>query len=87
MIFTAKIIPNCKAFGICFDSEKNEFKIHLKSRPENGKANQELIKELRKLCKSEVRILKGNTSRKKTIEMNCDPTWFNSLKSNSNSLK
>jgi len=87
MIINAKVIPNSKGFGICFDSEKDLFKIHLKSRPENGKANLELVKVLRKLCNCEVRILKGKTSKSKVIDLDCSAAVLNSLKLNSNFLE
>ncbi|MEK6972749.1 MAG: DUF167 domain-containing protein [archaeon] len=87
MIINAKVIPNSKGFGICFDSDKDLFKIHLKSRPEEGKANLELVKELRKLCNCEVRILKGKTSKNKAIGLDCTADMLNSLKLNSNSLE
>jgi len=42
--------------------------ICLKSRPENGKANAELINELSRLYKS-VRIVSGKSSRNKLLQI------------------
>ncbi len=41
--------------------------VYLKSQPEKGKANQELLKILKKHFKKEVRIKSGFTSKNKTI--------------------
>ncbi|HLD85688.1 MAG TPA: DUF167 domain-containing protein, partial [archaeon] len=45
-----------------------EWKISVRSAPENNKANIEIIKELSKMYKS-VRIVSGLKSRKKVIEV------------------
>ena len=41
--------------------------VYLKSQPEKGKANKELLKILKKHFKKEVRIKSGFTSKEKTI--------------------
>ena len=87
MILNAKVIPNSKRFLICFNKEKDEFKVHLKSKPENNKANNELVKELKKICKCEVKILNGANSRNKVIGLDCNAAVLNSLKLNSNSVE
>lgn len=43
--------------------------VSLKSLPEDGKANEELIKVLRKHFKRNVKIKSGFTSRRKIIEV------------------
>jgi len=48
---------------------ENEFKVFLKSVPENNKANLELEKILSKYFKKQVKILRGKTSKKKVVEV------------------
>ncbi len=60
---TAK--PNSRAFNAMID--ENRIVICLKSRPEDNKANIELIKELKRLLKKEVSIVSGEKSKKKKL--------------------
>jgi len=49
-----------------------EFRVKVKSPPEKGKANKEVIERLAEyfsISKSQVSILRGHTSRKKIIEI------------------
>jgi len=46
-----------------------EYKVFLKSPPENNKANIELIKLLSKYFKTHVRIIRGNKSHEKIVEV------------------
>ena len=49
---------------------ENEYKVSLKSPPENNEANLELIKILKKHFKAkEVKIIFGRTSRRKRVEL------------------
>ena len=50
-----------------FDKERNAYKISIKAKPENSKANIELIKFLSKELKKKVRIVSGFKSREKII--------------------
>lgn len=55
-----------------FHVENNEIKISLKSKPELGKANRELIKSLSehfKVSSNKIKILSGFSSRKKVVEI------------------
>lgn len=52
-----------------FDEKREAYKVNLKSAPEGGKANLELIKLLRKKFRKEARIVSGSTSREKTVEL------------------
>ena len=55
-----------------FHVENNEIKISLKSKPELGKANRELIKSLSehfKISTNKIKILSGFSSRKKVVEI------------------
>lgn len=50
----------------------NEITVSIKSRPERGKANMELIKKLSKhfnVPEGNVKIISGLTSRKKMVEI------------------
>lgn len=47
----------------------NDYKVFLKSPPEDGKANGELLRLLKKEFKKDVKIKSGKTSRNKIIEI------------------
>ncbi|HLD80072.1 MAG TPA: DUF167 domain-containing protein [Candidatus Nanoarchaeia archaeon] len=49
--------------------ENGKLKLYLKSVPEKGKANTELIKFFKKNHKLSVRITSGESSREKVIEV------------------
>jgi uncharacterized protein (TIGR00251 family) len=46
-----------------------EYKVWLKGRAEDGKANLELLKMLKKYFGKDVRIVSGFTSRNKVVEI------------------
>jgi uncharacterized protein (TIGR00251 family) len=48
---------------------KTEYKVFLKKPAEENKANIELLKILKKYFKKEITLLKGRTSKNKTIEV------------------
>ncbi len=50
----------------------NKYKIFLKKSPEDNKANIELLKLLNKHFNSEVKIIKGKTSKEKIIKVKDD---------------
>ena len=62
-----KVIPNSGRFLI--KRKDGEVRILLKSKAEANKANVELLKELRKRLKKEVRLISGSRSRKKILEI------------------
>ena len=67
IVLNLKIIPNSSHFKIVeFDEEKNFLKIKIKSRPQKGQANLELVKELSKIF-GEIKIISGQNSRNKKI--------------------
>ncbi|GEM_PF-1097646 len=68
-----KVIPSSKRFDIEMN-ESNKLKVYLRSAPIKGKANEELLKNLRNIFKCKVEIVRGFTSNKKTlkIEKSCD---------------
>lgn len=71
IIIDVKVIPNASKTGACLDAS-NKLKIYLKSPPEDGKANRELIKYLAKALgttAAAIDIIAGATSRTKKIKI------------------
>lgn len=71
LIFIIKVVPNAGRHGWQLD-KSGILKCYLKSLPEKGKANQELIKLLAKALKIElnkIEITAGATSRNKRIKI------------------
>lgn len=69
---TFKIIvkPNSpKNKIIKFDKEKQAYKVEIKAKPEQNKANIEIIKFFSKLLKKKVIIIKGLKNKEKTIKV------------------
>jgi len=65
-----KVIANSKQQKI--EEKDGILKVHLRSPPVKGKANEELIEALGeqfKVKKSSIRILKGQTSKIKEVEI------------------
>ncbi len=59
---------NAKNNSINFDEELNLYRVSIKSKPENGKANLEIEKFLSKYFKKRTKIKSGLKSKRKTIE-------------------
>lgn len=79
-LVNAKIIPNSSKFEIMvFDHERNELKIWVKSKPENNKANLELVQKLSKQLQKKVIIEKGFQSPRKILRIFGTPTVFEKL--------
>ncbi|MBW2978441.1 DUF167 domain-containing protein [Candidatus Woesearchaeota archaeon] len=55
---------------IKWDNNKKALRINIKSAPEKGKANQEIIKFFSKLFKKKISITSGIKSREKTLSIN-----------------
>jgi len=71
MLYNIKVQPNAKKNKI-FEEKDNFLKIKICAIPENGKANDELIKFLSKhfkTTKTNIKIIKGKTSKNKTVEI------------------
>ncbi len=65
-----KVIPNAKKNKVL--EENGEFKVYVKDSPIDGKANKALIELLAqhfKVKKGVVRIIRGEKSREKVIEI------------------
>lgn len=71
VILEIKVIPSSGRQSIEYDATLGILKCHLKSPPENGKANEELRKFFGKLTgigSQAISIIRGETSRKKLIK-------------------
>ena len=68
MIIKVKAKPNSKEQEIIKISE-NEYKIALREKAEDNKANIELLKLLKKYFGKEAKIVKGLKSRNKIVEI------------------
>jgi hypothetical protein len=71
MILKIKVKPNSKTQGI-ENLGNHDYKISLKSKPEDNKANLELLKLLKRHFKVElgdIKIIKGLKSKNKIIEI------------------
>jgi uncharacterized protein (TIGR00251 family) len=68
-IFKVIIKPDSSVNEIVgFDKNKNAYIIKIKAKPENNKANLELIRFLSKILRKRVKIKSGFKSREKLIE-------------------
>ena len=73
-LVNAKIIPHSSKFEIAaYSPERNELKIRVKSKPENNKANLELVKKLSKQLRQTVAIEKGFRNSHKILRINANP--------------
>ena len=74
LIVNIKVIPNSGRQKFVLD-KSGILRCYLKSPPEGGKANAELIKLLSKklsIIKEDIKIVLGATGRKKRIKINLD---------------
>jgi hypothetical protein len=70
VILNLKIVPNAKSEKLV--KEQDRYKIYIAAPAVDGKANQRLIEFLAqefKVRKSKVKILRGETSRLKVVEI------------------
>jgi len=70
--YKLKITPNSSKNEIIEELSDDTLKIRLKAPPVEGKANEELIKFLStvwKIPKTRIKIIKGLTSKNKTIKI------------------
>lgn len=80
MIAEVTVVPRSGRFSV--SAKQGKVKIFLKSGAEQNKANMELIKELSKALKAEVRIISGLKSRHKKIELSIgEDAWNDYLSS------
>ncbi|MEM2918155.1 MAG: DUF167 domain-containing protein [Candidatus Altiarchaeota archaeon] len=66
-----KVIPNAKKEEVILNGKTIEegIIVRVKSPPEKGKANKEVVEILEKYFNKKVRIIHGNKSREKVIEI------------------
>ncbi|MDP1552672.1 MAG: DUF167 family protein [Methanobacteriaceae archaeon] len=65
-----EVSPNAYKFQISgYNSWREKIEIRIKSLPQKGKANKEIIKELSKLTKKEVEIISGLKNHQKTVKI------------------
>ena len=68
--FRVIVKPNSKESKIIeFNKDSNTYRIQIKAKPEDNKANIELIKFLSKELKKKVRIASGFKSKEKIVEI------------------
>ncbi len=80
LVFDVKVVPRSGCFGWAIN-KTGQLKCYLKSSPEKGKANKELIKSVAKalgISSDMVTIIVGKTGRKKKIKIDIEMT-FNML--------
>jgi len=68
MRINVKVKPSSGKQEVIEEGE-NKFTVFLKSAPESGKANAELVKLLHKYFKAGVKIKSGLKSKKKIVEV------------------
>jgi len=66
--FLVKIKTNSKKPKIEFDERNNQYLVHVKARPIDNKANEELVKVFKKLENMKVKIVSGHTSKIKKLK-------------------
>lgn len=68
VILKLRVAANSSRFELGeFNSLQNELRVKVCSPAQKGKANKELLKELKKIFNSKVEILKGEKSNKKIV--------------------
>ena len=71
MKIAVNVVPNAKQAGVLEESENN-FRVKVDAPPKEGKANKRLIEILAQyfdVAKSKVKIVKGEKSRQKIVEI------------------
>jgi len=77
MKITVHIVPNASRDEITGRTDDGEYRIKVQSPPVDGAANKALVKFLAKtfdVSKSRVRIVTGETARRKIVEIEGDDT-------------
>lgn len=67
-LLNVKVSPRKSCFGFeSVDEWAKALNVKTTNSPKKGKANKELVKELKKFFNAEVKIVKGEKSRNKTV--------------------
>jgi uncharacterized protein (TIGR00251 family) len=65
-----EVSPNASQFEISgYNTWRERIEIRIKSLPQKGKANKEIIKEFSKLTRNQVEIISGLKSHQKTLKI------------------
>jgi uncharacterized protein len=64
-----KLHPNSSQEKIKEVVKGKEYEVWIKAKPIEGKANEELVKVLKKYFKKQVRVVHGLKSREKVVEL------------------
>ena len=67
-----KVSTKKPIFKIKLDKKKETLLVEIKSIPEKGKANKEIVKELKKYFKKEIKIVSGLKNKEKIVEIDLD---------------
>lgn len=67
MRLSVTVVPKSGRFAI--EKSQGRLKVYLKSPATKNKANLELVREMGRILKCDVRIVSGLGSRKKTLEI------------------
>ncbi|MFH1785491.1 MAG: DUF167 domain-containing protein [Candidatus Micrarchaeota archaeon] len=79
MIVEVSVVPNSKKFSILVKNKR--VKVALKNKPENNRANIELVAGLSNLMGKEVKLISGHKSKNKKLSINItESEWLNFLK-------
>lgn len=76
-VINVRVIPNAKKNDV--SEEMGQLKVHLKAQAVGGKANKALIEVLAEFFnvkKSDVKIIRGERSKEKVIEVNIDDDYI-----------
>ena len=68
-ILHLKVLTGKKQFQLNWKKEENVLCVETKSNPEKGKANKEIVRELKKFFEKETKILSGFKSKEKIVEI------------------
>lgn len=67
MLLEVKVVPGSREFRIAM--EKTGWRIFLSEPAERDRANTELVRELEKITRRRVRILRGAKGKRKVLEI------------------
>jgi uncharacterized protein (TIGR00251 family) len=68
-VFEILVKPNSRENSLEFDEEKKVFVARVKFPAEDGKANQALLKMIKKESGLDVKIISGATSKRKLLKL------------------
>ncbi|MCX6777387.1 MAG: DUF167 family protein [Candidatus Micrarchaeota archaeon] len=77
MIIEVSVVPNSSGFRLGMHGSRYE--VEVRSRPEKGRANTELVLGLEKLLGCRVRLLRGASGRRKLLEVDMHEDEFRRL--------